>query len=141
MDPENAEMATLANEGVVGWLNVRIACLFLISPVSRIWQKLTREALLIDYPWGKLGSVTVVDLGCGAGDSGIDVLMRYPDLKWVFQDFGPVLEGVKKVCVTSVNHAALEFAQANLGYPSGAKGRSGQRQDIFCSAGLLSAEC
>lgn len=97
-DPTNKEMAILANEGVVGWLNVRIASLFPVGPDSHIWQKLTREALLTDYPWAELGSATVVDLGCGAGDSGIDVLMRFPNLKWVFQDFNPVLDGVKKVC-------------------------------------------
>jgi hypothetical protein len=60
-------------------------------------QQLTRAALLSDYPWGDLGNATVIDIGCGAGDSGIDVLRTYPQLNWVFQDFGHVLKQVQKV--------------------------------------------
>lgn len=51
----------------------------------------------MDYPWAELGKATVIDVGCGPGDSGIDVMKLYPDLHWVFQDFGGVLESVKKV--------------------------------------------
>ncbi|KEF59858.1 uncharacterized protein A1O9_04706 [Exophiala aquamarina CBS 119918] len=78
-DPGNPEMVTLANDGIVGWLN-----------------KLTRRALLTDYPWWELGEATVIDVGCGPGDSGIDVMKKYPDLGWVFQDFEAVLENVKR---------------------------------------------
>jgi 16S rRNA G1207 methylase RsmC len=59
---------------------------------------LTRQSLLVDYPWHELGKITVVDVGCGAGDSGIDVMKTYPDISWVFQDISKdVLEEVKKV--------------------------------------------
>ncbi|KAF2733981.1 S-adenosyl-L-methionine-dependent methyltransferase [Polyplosphaeria fusca] len=78
-DPENAAMVALGNEGVVGWLN-----------------KLTRASLLNDYPWAELGNGTVIDLGCGAGDSGMDAVQQYPHLTWVYQDFEPVLESLKK---------------------------------------------
>ncbi|KAI1608899.1 S-adenosyl-L-methionine-dependent methyltransferase [Exophiala viscosa] len=126
MDPENVEMAILANEGVVGWLNVRKACLLLLPSDSRISQKLTREALLTDYPWGKLGSVTIVDLGCGAGDSGIDVLKRCPDIKWIFQDFGPVLEGVKKAMPTELQDGLasgrISFVQQDYFQPNASIG-------------------
>lgn len=54
--------------------------------------------LLVDYPWGELGPATVIDVGCGAGDSGIDVMKMYPDINWVFQDISPqVLKDVEKV--------------------------------------------
>jgi 16S rRNA G1207 methylase RsmC len=54
--------------------------------------------LLVDYPWGELGKATVVDVGCGAGDSGIDVMKMYPDISWVFQDLNKqVLADVEKV--------------------------------------------
>ncbi|KPI41905.1 uncharacterized protein AB675_5495 [Cyphellophora attinorum] len=81
-DPENAAMVELSGEGVVGWLN-----------------KLTRASLLGDYPWEELneGSV-IIDLGAGAGDSGMDVMRKFPNkhFKWVYQDFGPVLDMLKK---------------------------------------------
>ncbi|KAK4940363.1 hypothetical protein LTR10_019469 [Elasticomyces elasticus] len=109
VDPENTDMTILATEGVVGWLN-----------------KLTREALLTDYPWAELGSATVVDLGCGAGDSGIDVLMRFPNLKWVFQDFNPVLDGVKKAIPTELkeglDNGRISFVEQDYFKPNNSIG-------------------
>jgi hypothetical protein len=60
-------------------------------------QKLTRAALLEDYPWGEIGEATVVDLGAGAGDSGMDVMRNHTKIKWVYQDLEPVIEALKKV--------------------------------------------
>ena len=80
-DPANAAMVELGNEGVVGWLN-----------------KLTRASLLGDYPGGELGDVTVVDLGAGMGDSGVDVMRRFQGIRWVYQDLEPVIALLKTVC-------------------------------------------
>ena len=78
-DSKNAEMVELSGEGVVGWLN-----------------KLTRASLLNDYPWEDLGEATIIDLGAGAGDSGIDVMRKFQGFKWVYQDFAPVLDSLQK---------------------------------------------
>lgn len=62
-------------------------------------QKLTRSALLFDYPWGELGDCTIVDLGCGPGDVGKDVLTNFSNVKkWIFQDLPGVIEMAEKVC-------------------------------------------
>jgi hypothetical protein len=80
-DPSIAAMVELSGEGVVGWLN-----------------KLTRASLLNDYPWDELGDATVIDLGAGMGDSGMDVVRQYPRLKWVYQDLDPVIDALEQVC-------------------------------------------
>ncbi|ORY03752.1 S-adenosyl-L-methionine-dependent methyltransferase [Clohesyomyces aquaticus] len=78
-DPKNAEMVALGNEGIVGWLN-----------------GLTRASLINDYPWEALGDAKVIDLGCGMGDSGIDVLKKFPRLSWVYQDLPSVIDNLKE---------------------------------------------
>lgn len=60
-------------------------------------QKLTRAALLCDYPWAELGSGKVIDLGSGMGDSGMDVVRRFPQITWIYQDLEPVIDTLKKV--------------------------------------------
>lgn len=75
-------------------------------------KRLTRAGLLSDYPWAELGNSTVVDVGCGPGDSGIDVLHEYPQLNWIFQDFGHVIEQVKKVY--SNNPVSTDTEQSRL---------------------------
>ncbi|KUJ06319.1 S-adenosyl-L-methionine-dependent methyltransferase [Mollisia scopiformis] len=78
-NPENAAMVELGNEGIVGWLN-----------------KLTRAALLCDYPWAELGSAKVIDLGSGTGDCGMDLMRKFPQFSWVYQDLEPVIESLKR---------------------------------------------
>jgi hypothetical protein len=58
---------------------------------------LTRAALLNDYPWGELGDATVIDLGAGMGDSGVDVMRQYPRLRWIYQDLPTVIGSLEKV--------------------------------------------
>ena len=94
-DPANTAMVELGNDGIVGWLNVRN--LQLKNRVADTRQNLTRESLLSEYPWADLGNATVVDLGAGVGDSGMDVMRRFPQLKWIYQDLEPVIEALKKV--------------------------------------------
>ncbi|KAF7341413.1 S-adenosyl-L-methionine-dependent methyltransferase [Mycena venus] len=43
-------------------------------------------ALLNDYPWGKLGTATVVDVGGGIGSLSLPLLKKYEDLSVVIQD-------------------------------------------------------
>ena len=45
-----------------------------------------------DYPWGDLGNATVVDVGGGFGGFDIQLSHLYPDLKFVVQDRGPVIQ-------------------------------------------------
>ncbi|KAJ4290825.1 hypothetical protein N0V90_010020 [Kalmusia sp. IMI 367209] len=86
-DPENAAMVTLGSEGIVGWLN-----------------KLTRVSLLEDYPWQELGKVKVIDIGAGTGDSGMDIMRKYPELTWVYQDLGPVIDTLHKNYPDDLRH-------------------------------------
>ncbi|KAH6999409.1 S-adenosyl-L-methionine-dependent methyltransferase [Ilyonectria destructans] len=76
MEPEKLHIAQKVVLGVVPWLN-----------------KITRPGLLHDYPWGDLGAATVVDLGSGPGDVGLDLLRHYPQLRWTFQDLPSVVQG------------------------------------------------
>ncbi|KAK6369519.1 hypothetical protein LTS17_009425 [Exophiala oligosperma] len=113
MNPDNAEMVTLANDGV----------------------QLTRCALLTDYPWGDLGDATVIDVGCGAGDSGIDVMKKYPRLKWTFQDFDHVLKTVKEnipdELQQNVNDGSIQFVQQDYFQPNASRG------DVWYLRGVL----
>lgn len=79
-DLDNADMVELSGVGVVGWLN-----------------QLTRSSLLNDYPWSELGNATIVDLGAGTGDSGMDVMRKFGGFNWIYQDLPPVIEILKKV--------------------------------------------
>lgn len=58
---------------------------------------MTRPALIYDYPWQDLNDSTVVDLGCGPGDAGLDLLKVYPKLRWIFQDLPAALEATRPV--------------------------------------------
>jgi trans-aconitate methyltransferase len=46
-----------------------------------------------------LGSVNVIDLGCGPGDAAVDIMCQYPDLRWIFQDLPSIVEETEKVGV------------------------------------------
>lgn len=61
-------------------------------------KRTTRQALLEDFPWAEIGNLTVVDIGCGPGDSAVDVIKNNTKIKWVFQDLAPVIAGTEKVC-------------------------------------------
>ncbi|KAJ9606192.1 hypothetical protein H2200_009153 [Cladophialophora chaetospira] len=101
MDPNNAEMVELANVGV----------------------QLTRMPLLVDYPWGELGEATVVDVGCGAGDSGIDVMKMYPQIKWAFQDLSAqVLADVKKAIPEELRNRSISFVEHDYFNPNVSRG-------------------
>ncbi|KAH7155954.1 S-adenosyl-L-methionine-dependent methyltransferase [Dactylonectria macrodidyma] len=78
MQPEHADVAAKVADGVVPWLN-----------------RITRAPLVHSYAWSELGDSVVVDLGCGPGDSAMDILRQYPRLRWVFQDVAAVVDGLK----------------------------------------------
>ncbi len=61
----------------------------------------TRAALLDDYPWHELGEATVVDVGCGPGDSGFDIIQHNPQFKWIFQDLGHAIKALEQVAASS----------------------------------------
>ncbi|KAH7392868.1 S-adenosyl-L-methionine-dependent methyltransferase [Pyrenochaeta sp. MPI-SDFR-AT-0127] len=74
----HADILEKVTLGVVPWLN-----------------RLTRPALLQDFPWSERGDAHVIDVGCGPGDSGVDILRQNPGLRWTFQDLPPVIEQLK----------------------------------------------
>lgn len=53
------------------------------------------EAVAKDYPWDKLGSATVVDVGGNLGDVSLALAKRFPNLKLVNQDLPKVIERAK----------------------------------------------
>ncbi|KXH59668.1 hypothetical protein CSAL01_04748 [Colletotrichum salicis] len=76
--PENSGVALKVIKGVLPWLN-----------------RTTRPALLNDYPWHESPRARVVDVGCGPGDSGFDIMRHNPELHWTFQDLQPAIESLK----------------------------------------------
>ncbi|KAK1728520.1 hypothetical protein CaCOL14_011768 [Colletotrichum acutatum] len=89
--PENARAALKVVKGVVPWLN-----------------RTTRPALLNDYPWHKKPKARVVDVGCGPGDSGFDIMRHNPELHWTFQDLQPAIESLKTNLPEDIAQRAAE---------------------------------
>ncbi|PNS15934.1 Sterigmatocystin 8-O-methyltransferase [Sphaceloma murrayae] len=58
--------------------------------------RITRPALIHDYPWADLKDSRVVDVGCGPGDAAMDILRLNKTLRWCFQDLPPAIDQVKK---------------------------------------------
>lgn len=52
---------------------------------------------MYDYPWTERPNARVIDLGCGPADSAFDILRKYPNLQWTFQDLPPAIEQLKLV--------------------------------------------
>ncbi|CAK7222049.1 hypothetical protein SBRCBS47491_004736 [Sporothrix bragantina] len=107
--PAQAEMLQNITEGVVPWLN-----------------RTTRSPLLLDYPWGELGSARVIDVGCGPADSGFDILQKYPKLTWVLQDLPHMIELVKTlvppVLADRVKSGDISFQVQDYFEPNPARG-------------------
>lgn len=38
-----------------------------------------------------------MDVGCGPGDSGFDIIRKNPKLTWTFEDLQPVITNLEKV--------------------------------------------
>ena len=77
-------------------------------------QRITRPALLGDYPWKELDDARVIDVGCGPGDCAFDIMGIFPRLKWTFQDLPDVIERLKKVSMKSRVERALKKANSVL---------------------------
>ncbi|KAF2280130.1 O-methyltransferase A [Westerdykella ornata] len=60
-----------------------------------------------DYPWDRLGSATVVDVGGGVGGFCLQLSHLYPDLKFVVQDRAPVLQQAETFVWPKENPTAL----------------------------------
>ncbi|KXH47147.1 hypothetical protein CNYM01_12547 [Colletotrichum nymphaeae SA-01] len=89
--PENSGAALKVIKGVVPWLN-----------------RTTRPALLNDYPWHENPKARVVDVGCGPGDSGFDIMRHNPELHWTFQDLQPAIESLKTNLPEDIAQKAAE---------------------------------
>ncbi|KAF4547591.1 O-methyltransferase domain-containing protein 5 [Elsinoe fawcettii] len=74
----------------------------MIMGITPWLNHITRPALLHDFPWEKLDAVQVIDVGCGPGDVGLDVLKLNASLKWCFQDKAQVLEQTKESVVRAL---------------------------------------
>ncbi|AEO59636.1 hypothetical protein MYCTH_2066662 [Thermothelomyces thermophilus ATCC 42464] len=72
------------------------------------------EAHLYDFPWASLGSATVVDVGGGMGGFALQLSHIYPDLEFVIQDRGPVLEQGETELWPRENPAALRAGRVKF---------------------------
>ncbi|KAL2163196.1 hypothetical protein VTH06DRAFT_5252 [Thermothelomyces fergusii] len=72
------------------------------------------EAHLYDFPWASLGSATVVDVGGGMGGFSLQLSQIYPDLKFVVQDRGPVLQQAKTELWPRENPEALSSGRVTF---------------------------
>ncbi|KAI1172125.1 S-adenosyl-L-methionine-dependent methyltransferase [Nemania sp. FL0916] len=66
------------------------------------------QAHLYDFPWGSLGSATIVDVGGGVGGFCLQLSHIYPDLKFVLQDRAPVLKQAQSEVWPRENAEALK---------------------------------
>ncbi|KAI5926688.1 S-adenosyl-L-methionine-dependent methyltransferase [Camillea tinctor] len=66
------------------------------------------RAHLFDFPWGSLGSATVVDVGGGVGGFSLQLSQVYPELKFILQDRGPALKQAETEIWPRANPSALE---------------------------------
>lgn len=67
--------------------------------------------LVDNYPWGDLGSGTVVDLGGSTGAAAFAIAERYPDLKLIVQDLAKTVAEAKErpgLNVTFMPHSFFE---------------------------------
>jgi len=62
-------------------------------------------SILVDYPWDKLGTATLVDVGGGVGSLTLPLLRRFSRLNLVIQDRSPVISQAKE-------HWGREFPEA-----------------------------
>ncbi|KIK53524.1 hypothetical protein GYMLUDRAFT_49298 [Collybiopsis luxurians FD-317 M1] len=49
-------------------------------------------SLYEDYPWHKFESATIIDVGGGLGGMCLDLARKYPNMKFIVQDQGPIIE-------------------------------------------------
>ncbi|EED80501.1 predicted protein [Postia placenta Mad-698-R] len=50
-----------------------------------------------DYPWGALGTATIVDVGGGVGGMSLDLARRFPELRFVLQDRRPTIAQAREL--------------------------------------------
>ncbi|EOD45656.1 putative o- protein [Neofusicoccum parvum UCRNP2] len=65
------------------------------------------NAHLYDYPWDRLGTATVVDVGGGVGGFSLQLSHLYPHLNFVVQDRAPVLRQAQDTVWPEENPSAL----------------------------------
>ncbi|KZT74216.1 S-adenosyl-L-methionine-dependent methyltransferase [Daedalea quercina L-15889] len=69
-----------------------------VFPISMVGQgQMGSPALVADFPWGSLGSATVVDVGGGVGSMCLDLAKAFPDLRFVVEDLSITIEKAKSV--------------------------------------------
>ncbi|KAI0465612.1 S-adenosyl-L-methionine-dependent methyltransferase [Xylaria cf. heliscus] len=72
------------------------------------------QAHLYDFPWGSLGSATIVDVGGGVGGFCLQLSHLYPDLKFVVQDRAPVLTQAQSKIWPRENAEALRAGRVQF---------------------------
>ncbi|KAG2416263.1 hypothetical protein HFD88_007456 [Aspergillus terreus] len=65
-------------------------------------------AHVFDFPWASLGNALVVDVGGGVGGFALQLSKVYPDLRFVIQDRGPVIQQALESVWPNENPAALK---------------------------------
>ncbi|KIK64596.1 hypothetical protein GYMLUDRAFT_981809 [Collybiopsis luxurians FD-317 M1] len=69
------------------------------SSKALTWQ------LYEDYPWHEFQNGTIVDVGGGLGGMCLDLARQYPDMKFIVQDQGPIIEEARKFWQTEMPEA------------------------------------
>ncbi|PCH34931.1 S-adenosyl-L-methionine-dependent methyltransferase [Wolfiporia cocos MD-104 SS10] len=57
------------------------------------------------YPWGALGNGIIVDVGGGVGGMCMDLLARFPQLRFILQDTRPVLDQAESIWLRDMPEA------------------------------------
>lgn len=70
-------------------------------------SSITSVATRTDLPWDTYGT-TVCDVGCGSGSVMLDVKKKYPHLKVVCQDLGPMVPIIKEARLNKYHHIGTQ---------------------------------
>ncbi|KAL4889029.1 S-adenosyl-L-methionine-dependent methyltransferase [Aspergillus ambiguus] len=71
-------------------------------------------AHVYDFPWASLGKALVVDVGGGVGGFSLQLSKVYPDLRFVIQDRGPVLQQGRERVWPTENPRALKTGRVEF---------------------------